>query len=247
MAARRLAPVDYGADFFDTLNDAGAASARVVLPLVLDLTGATSAIDVGCGTGIWTNEMRRLGVDAIGIDGGYVPADKRHVESRHFIEHDLEQPVTGLERRDMALCLEVAEHLTPARADGLVADLCQLAPQVVFSAATPKQGGTHHINEQWPDYWIRKFADHGYTCWDALRPALRYHRDVAWIYRQNILLFVAPEVAPPAHAEQLRAPDPGDVSFEYVARYIVDRQDGLKVSLRRAVLRRLPAVGRRTT
>lgn len=79
--------------------------------------------------------------------------------------------------------------LKPGRA-GLVADLVSLAPVVLFSAAVPGQGGTGHINEQWPEYWAALFQSHGYECLDCIRPKIwRESRVDAW-YKQNLLLFV---------------------------------------------------------
>jgi hypothetical protein len=41
-----------------------------------------------------------------------------------------------------------------------------LGPVVLFSAAIPYQGGTHHVNEQWPEYWAGNFEAKG----SSLRP-----------------------------------------------------------------------------
>lgn len=53
---------------------------------------------------------------------------------------------------DLAVTVEVAEHLPSSRAQSFVADLVHLASAIAFSAAIPGLGGTKHINEQWPDY-----------------------------------------------------------------------------------------------
>jgi hypothetical protein len=60
---------------------------------------------------------------------------------------------------------------------------------VLFSAAIPGQGGRHHVNEQFPSYWITRFAMHGFRCFDALRPVLWHRAEVAVWYRQNLLVF----------------------------------------------------------
>jgi hypothetical protein len=64
---------------------------------------------------------------------------------------------------DIALCLEVAEHVPAHLAPRLVAFLTSLSPVVVFSAATPGQGGQSHINEQPPSYWSRLFNSDGFA------------------------------------------------------------------------------------
>jgi hypothetical protein len=71
------------------------------------------------------------------------------------------------ERYDLAVSLEVAEHLPPALGDELVATCVKSAPHVLFSAAPPGQGGQGHVNEQPKAYWIERFARHGYRLDEA--------------------------------------------------------------------------------
>ena len=86
--------------------------------------------------------------------------------------------------------LEVAEHLPPDSADALVESLTRLAPFVLFSAAIPLQGGWHHINEQWPEYWAEKFLARGFVAVDCFRPRIWTDDRVQRYYRQNLLLLV---------------------------------------------------------
>ncbi|MCW2529614.1 MAG: hypothetical protein JWM76_4474 [Pseudonocardiales bacterium] len=226
----------YDESFYDTLNDAGSTSAAIVLELVLRLLQVESAIDVGCGTGIWANTLVEQGVsDVLAIDGDYVPRDQLRIDEHRFKSVDLSQGFDLGRQFDLAVCVEVAEHLTEQRADEFVNDLCRLAPAVVFSAATPGQGGTHHVNEQWPDYWIDRFARNGYTAWDVVRPQIRYDPRVAWIYRQNVMLMLHPEhplVPDLDERQRLQGSSAGDVSFDYVARYILERELGLRATVR---------------
>src|SRR5262249_55540494 len=102
---------------------------------------------------------------------------------------DLQRPVRLDDRFDLALCLEVAEHLPAKSARALVESLAAAAPVVLFSAALPGQGGTHHVNEQWPLYWERLFAENGMQKRDVLRPLIWRNRSISDCYRQNIYLF----------------------------------------------------------
>jgi hypothetical protein len=61
---------------------------------------------------------------------------------------------------------------------------------ILFSAAIPGQGGTGHINEQWPPYWIRLFEKNGFHCHDAIRPLIWNRDEITAHFRQNMLLFV---------------------------------------------------------
>jgi hypothetical protein len=84
--------------------------------------------------------------------------------------------------------LEVAEHLPESRAASFVADLCRLAPVVLFSAAIPGQGGTGHVNEQWPGYWADLFGARGYSVSGALRWRIWNDCRVCNWYSQNMLV-----------------------------------------------------------
>ena len=105
-------------------------------------------------------------------------------------------------RYDLAVCLEVAEHLPESSASDLVRTLTTLAPIVLFSAAIPGQGGVGHINERWPSYWKSRFEEHGFQRLDPIRPHIWKNRRVHWWYRQNIFLFAAREQID--HSESLR-------------------------------------------
>jgi hypothetical protein len=128
-----------------------------------------------------------------GIDGDYVDRERLEIPRECFTPFDLRSGIFECERKDLALCLEVAEHLPMRSADQLVRSLVKASPIVMFSAAVPGQGGTDHINEQWPSYWRKKFANHGYEPVDGIRPRILQNPKVEWWYRQNIMVFAAKE------------------------------------------------------
>lgn len=168
------------------------ASAEVVVPLVIGLVGPSTVIDVGCGTGLWLREFKRRGVrDVLGIDFCQIPDEEIVLEPEEFVRRDLALTLCLDRHFDLALCLEVAEHLPEPVADRFVADLTRLAPVIVFSAAVPHQGGVGHVNEQWPEYWAEKFLARSYVAADAIRSRIWTHPAVDFWYAQNLLLFVA--------------------------------------------------------
>ena len=179
-------------EFFDRQRDGSRRSAVIAVPLLIDLFEPRSVLDVGCGTGVWLSVFQEHGVeDILGIDGPWVEQRQREIPDVFFRECDLTQPV-ALERTfDLALCLEVAEHLPADAAPLLVQSLTALSPVIVFSAAIPGQGGEGHINEEWPSFWSRYFAAHGYVCFTGLRHRLWPTEAVEFWYRQNMLCFVA--------------------------------------------------------
>jgi hypothetical protein len=203
MSVARPLDETYDEAFFETLNQESGSAARLVLPHVFRIVrGVASLVDIGCGAGAWLRVARELGVtDILGLDGA--PAlDGLLIPEEAFQRTDLEQRLFEGEapprRFDLALCLEVAEHLPETRAESFIAEPTRFADVILFSAAIPGQGGTHHLNEQWPGYWERLFAQHGFTPFDVFRPLLWEEAAIPVWYRQNMILY-----ASPAGAERL--------------------------------------------
>jgi len=170
-------------------------SADVVVPLVLQLLSPRSVIDVGCGEGAWLAAFQRFGVDdVLGVDGSYIDQNLLQIPRGRFQAADLSKPLNLARTFDLAVSLEVAEHLPPNSAGHLVDSLTRLAPAVLFSAAIPFQGGNHHVNEQWPDKWAELFKERGYVPVDFVRKRIWQDETVEWWYAQNALLFVSVEL-----------------------------------------------------
>ena len=186
----------YSRQFYARCTDASADSATRIVPHVMRLFGPRSVVDVGCGLGTWLAAFTAQGVRTIlGIDGEHVDREALRIPAERFLAHDLEQPLhldgDPPRRFELALSLEVAEHLPERCAAGFVESLTRLAPVVLFSAAVPRQGGTRHLNEQWPQYWAQQFARHGFETVDCIRPLIWDDPDIAYYYAQNTLCFVA--------------------------------------------------------
>jgi len=173
----------YDAAFYEAQAPGSTRSARVVAPLVLSKFHVRSLVDVGCGLGTWAAVFQELGVkDVWGVDGEYVDRDRLQISSDRFIPADLAKPLILDRRFDLAICLEVAEHLNAEAAPTLVESLSRLADVILFSAAQPGQDGTQHVHEQWPTYWATLFDSYGYSPIDCIRPLIWEHPDVDWWY-----------------------------------------------------------------
>jgi SAM-dependent methyltransferase len=191
LACPKRMTLDYSPRYYRQLNEGARRSAKAIVPIVIELVNPKSVVDLGCGTGAWLAEFKRRGVaDIFGIDGPHIPVNQLEIEPHCFLPADLTQPL-GLQRNfDLAMSLEVAEHLAPEQANPLVDTLTRLAPIVLFSAAIPFQGGEHHVNEQWPNYWAERFDKLDYAALDPFRRLLWERSDVDWWYAQNLVLFV---------------------------------------------------------
>jgi SAM-dependent methyltransferase len=179
----------YDAKFYRELH-VTRESAREILPIVVGLLKPASIVDIGCGTGHWLATAIELGIgDVLGVDGAWAVKARLAIPQEKFLVHDLETPLKLNRRFDLAISLEVAEHLPPSRAWAFIELLCACADTVLFSAAIPGQGGRHHLNEQWPVYWADLFAGFGFECYDPLRPILWDNPRVLWYYAQNCLIY----------------------------------------------------------
>ena len=182
----------YSDSFFRDLDLTAEPSARRILPLVMELLPVRSAVDVGCGDGGWLAALIDLGVDdVLGLDGPWIGEEQLKIPREQFRRVKLDGPL-GVECGfDLAISLEVAEHLPPERADGFVAELTRMAPVVLFSAAIPGQGGVNHLNEQWPAYWSARFGARQFRTVDCLRLRIWNDPAVTWWYKENIMLFAS--------------------------------------------------------
>ncbi len=165
--ARRRSADRYDDEFWDFHEvgdwDGFAAVVRAYVP-------AASVVDIGCGQALLLQALGRA--DRSLTLRGYEasPSACRRARSRgvEVTPFDLVSAAgeeyarlrADLARCDLAICLEVAEHLPPWYAARLV-DLLAAAPRLLFSAAAPNQGGVLHVNERPAGYWIARLRRRG--------------------------------------------------------------------------------------
>ncbi|HYU46031.1 MAG TPA: class I SAM-dependent methyltransferase [Terriglobales bacterium] len=199
----------YDQAFFEAQQFRSRRSAGIVLPVVFGLIGRPrSIVDIGCGVGTWLAAAKELGVpEVLGIDG-HEQREMMQISNSELHRADLLEGDYVDRSFDLAINLEVAEHIPKSAADRLVKSLTKLAPVVLFSAAVPGQGGTNHINEQWPEYWAAKFREHGYIGVDCLRHRIWDEPGVDYCYRQNSILYI----------DATRLADYPEIAKEYAVR-----------------------------
>jgi SAM-dependent methyltransferase len=185
----------YDAPYFSGVDKQARQSAAAIADSIVVDFAPARVVDVGCGTGALLAELRSRGVEVRGVEYAQAALDYCRARGLNVQRVDLEGPV-GLDVTggcDVAVSQEVAEHL-PARVAGQLVDLlCQAERAVVFSGARPGQGGSDHVNEQPPEYWIAMFEQRGFAC-DRERTerwrAAWIEGEVTWWYSQNLLVFV---------------------------------------------------------
>lgn len=181
----------YEADFYRRRDRNTRASAVAVVAVMQALGPFRSVVDVGCGVGTWLAAFQEAGAEEVfGVEGEWLDPARLEIPRHCFLAHDLRRPLSLERRFDLAMSLEVAEHLPAECAEGFVATLTRLAPVVLFSAAIPFQGGTGHVHERWPDYWAGLFDAAGYAVADAVRRHVWNDPEVRPWYAQNALVYV---------------------------------------------------------
>jgi Methyltransferase domain len=224
----------YGKSFYDSFERATFQSAEVIVPLVMQLLSPQSVVDFGSGRGIWLRVFQDHGVPKVrGIDGNHATADNLFIPRDSFTVMDLSEPFSIRERYDLAVCLEVIEHLPDAAAARVIRELTNAAPYVLFSAAIPGQGGQHHVNERWPEHWHEFFRSDGFVPFDYFRPRLFHDRRVCSWYRQNLILYISEEYL----GRNAKLAKQLDVAQEYRVEWVhVDTyQNHLDLTLRRVI------------
>jgi hypothetical protein len=181
---------------YEELGPGSIKSADAIVPMVMELVAPSSVVDFGSGTGAWLASFQRAGAKTVlGLEGGRPNASQLLIDPQFVEAVDFEQPVDLGRRFDLAMTVEVAEHLPARHATQFVESVARHSDVVLFSAAVPRQGGAHHLNEQWPSYWADLFAKHEFECFDPLRALIWSDERIDWWYRQNVVMFARNDVA----------------------------------------------------
>jgi SAM-dependent methyltransferase len=155
---------------------------------------AQSAVDYGCGAGWILRWLNHYGVtDLIGIEPNRAAASVMNPATKTWVEFRSLRRRINLDRKfDLAVCLEVGEHLEERYADLLVENITKSTDLLIFSAATPGQGGWGHVNEQPLEYWKEKLRLVGFLNLQSMTAKFRVYLEnkgaKKW-YCNNIAVF----------------------------------------------------------
>jgi hypothetical protein len=185
----------YDTSFYGAQMERSRESANIVVPYIVDALAPKSMVDIGCGVGYWPLAFQAQGVKiAHGVDGPWVRSGGLQLPEGSFFEYDFQRakppfrPALPRDRYDLVTSFEFVEHVEEEFAEPLVDLFCGLSDVIVVGAAIPNQGGLHHVNEQWPRYWVEKFERRGFEACDFIRPQV-WGEDIDPWYAQNPIAY----------------------------------------------------------
>jgi len=156
----------YDNKFFQENKVCGLDRARGIIPILKEALDFKSMIDVGCSVGHHLQGCIENGInDVFGVEGSLNAINNLCVDRKMVKHHDLRLPLELGRKWDIALSIEVIEHIEKEYESVFLQSLAGCSDTIVITAAQPGQGGIRHFNEQKKEYWVDKFDRIGY-CYD---------------------------------------------------------------------------------
>jgi hypothetical protein len=189
----------YNTKFYENRhNEQAIYTANKIVGILKEICpDADSIVDIGCGVGTWLLAAKEQQIENIfGIDGDWVSDEHLVIPKKQFRRQNLNESFNLDTQYDLAICLEVAEHIYCDNAAQFIKSITGLSDIILFSAAIPGQGGINHFNEQWPDYWIDLFKKENYVGFDLVRKKIWNDDKIPCWYKQNIIVFIAENKIP---------------------------------------------------
>lgn len=141
---------------YDTIDYEERPFAKRLAEYISDNIKPEDVLDVGCGPGLYVEELNNRNVKARGIDIDDRVVDKYNLERKSLFDIDEKDGA------DTVLCIEVAEHIDPEQEDLVVEKVASAVKKtLIWTAAAPGQGGQGHINCKPKQEWADKLTKAG--------------------------------------------------------------------------------------
>jgi len=145
-----------------------------------------TAVDAGCGYGLLVEALNDQGIDSYGIDISTFAVSNAREDMRQRIKlGSVTDPIPLLDGKkyDIAICIEVLEHLPPEQAKVAIGNLCDASDRVVFSSTPDDFDEPTHFNVLPVDAWVQFFSENGLYL--AQNPRAKFISDQAFVVERR--------------------------------------------------------------
>ena len=149
---------------------------------IVDQIHPETVLDIGCGTGLLVERLRRRRIAAVGIDPDEALLDQADPKTRPFLSRADYTANFSEGPFSLIVCIEALTDLPADQATAAVRSICDRTDDVVFSAGRPGMGDGSEGTGRSHSFWAGLFADRGFfraTEFDAsfISPwAIRFRR-----------------------------------------------------------------------
>jgi GT2 family glycosyltransferase/SAM-dependent methyltransferase len=151
------------------------AAIKELLPLATSIriaTGCRKVIDVGCGLGIMVEALQSLGVHANGVESSrealdYIPPVVRErIQLGDLTSAEDMARLKNAGPFDVAICIEVLEHIPPDLVDTAIRNMAILADTLVVTTPQPNlwdREDPTHLCVMPRAFWVERFRQAGFV------------------------------------------------------------------------------------
>lgn len=184
----------YGRDFHKSIEDDEQPQAAKLAEIIQKYYNPSTFIDFGASSGLYLREIKERMplIESFGYE--FAEEAVEHALCNDIILADLTVPLTRQKKENtVGICLEVLEHISEDSWETVLCNISNLCDVILFSAASPGQGGVGHINCRWKIDWIRRFNKLGWVVdLDMSRNVIREMestRHMGW-FLNNVIVFI---------------------------------------------------------
>ncbi|MBO5353629.1 MAG: glycosyltransferase [Lachnospiraceae bacterium] len=132
---------------------------------IVEIFAPETVLDAGCACGYLVAALRDRGVKAFGIDISEYAIGKARKDIRPYLNVQSiaeKLPKNFPEKFDLAVTIEVMEHLFPEEGKKAIGLLCDYADAVIFTSTPTDIEDKTHVNVQQKEYWAKLFAEQSF-------------------------------------------------------------------------------------
>ena len=132
---------------------------------IIEIFSPKTVLDAGCATGYLVSALRDRGVEAWGFDiSSYAISSAKEEIQPYLNVQSLTDPLPSHfpNRFDLAVTIEVLEHMFPEEGSEAIAKLCSYSDTVIFSSTPSDINNRTHVNVQQSEYWAKEFSKNSF-------------------------------------------------------------------------------------